>query len=209
VIHGRKLANCADTATVRTILKLRLVYLATLSILQVVLIVQLAPPLALALRAHAIAGLAPNGWPATLQLFATGLAVAGTALTLVFPLVVLARHRRAGAMRFLGLPRWAVGLAIAGVGVLGTATLGLAVASGLPADARIAVLLVSRPAQTGGLALATAGVLCAELLRRSVPARGLKHVPRHSTGRIEVTHPPEHRTYASPSAVRHLQGRSG
>ena len=188
---------------------LRLVYLTTLSILQIVLIVELAPPLALALRAHALAGVAPGGWPAMLQLFAMALAVAGTALTLVFPGIVLARHRRAGAMRFLGLPRWAIGLSIVGLSVLGVATLALAVASILPDEARIAVLLVSPPAVTGGLALATAGVLCAELLRRSVPARALKHAPRHSTGRIEVTYPPEHRTHALPSAVPHMQGRSG
>jgi hypothetical protein len=80
-----------------------------------------------------------------------------------------------------------------------------------PTDAatRAAVLLVSRPALTGGLALATAGVLCAELLRRSVSARGHSHAPRRSTGRIEVTYPPEHRTYPSPTAVPHTQGRSG
>jgi len=188
---------------------LRFVYLATLSILQILLIVELAPPLALALRAHALAGLAPGGWPATLQLFAMALAVAGTAVTLVFPLLVIARHRRAGAMRFLGLPRWAIGLAIAGASILGTATLAVAVASMLPHATRAAVLLVSRPALTGGLALATAGVLCAELLRRSVSARGHSHAPRRSTGRIEVTYPPEHRTYPSPTAVPHTQGRSG
>jgi hypothetical protein len=188
---------------------LRLIYLATLSMLQIVLIVEVAPPLALALHAHALAGLAPSGWPATLQLFAMGLGVAGTALTLVFPGLALARHRRAGAMRFLGLPRWAIGLAVGGLGVLGAATLALVAASTLPVEARSAVLLVARPAHTGGLALATAGVLCAELLRRSVPARRLERSPRQSTGRIEVTHPPEHRTYPLPSAVPNLQGRSG
>jgi len=188
---------------------LRLGYLTTLSILQIVLVVELAPPLALALRAHALAGLAPGGWPAMLQLFAIALAVAGSAVTLVFPGIVLALHRRAGAMRFLGLPRWAIGLSIAGLSVLGAATVARAVASTLPDEARIAVLLVSHPAVTGGLALATAGVLCAELLRRSVPARALKHAPRHPTGRIEVTYPPEHRTYALRSTVPHMQGRSG
>lgn len=187
---------------------LRRVYLATLSILQLVLIVELAPPLAIALRAHALAGLAPSGWPAMLQLFAMGLGVAGTALTLVFPGIVLARHRRAGTMRFLGLPRWAIGFGIAGVGIFGAATLALVAASTLPVETRVAVLLVAQPAETGGLALATAGVLCAELLRRSVPARGRERAPRQSTGRIEVTYPPEHRTYALPSAVPNLQGRS-
>jgi hypothetical protein len=144
-----------------------------------------------------------------LQVFTTSLAVAGTAVTLVFPGMVLARHRRAGTMRFLGLPGWAIGFAIAGLVVLGAAVLALAIASTLPDETRFMVLLVARPAQTGGLALATAGVLCAEILRRSVPVRAVKHVPRHSTGRIEVTYPPEHRTYAFPSVVPHAQGRSG
>jgi hypothetical protein len=190
-----------------TIRILRLVYLATLPLLQIALVAELAPPLALALRAHVLAGLAPSGWPAMLQFFAIGLGVVGSALALVFPGIVLCRHRRAGAMRFLGLPRWAIGLAIAGLGVLGAATLALAAASTLPVEARVVLLLVARPAQTGGLALATAGVLCAELLRRSVPAR-VRQAPRPSAGRIEVTYPPEHRTYPLPSPVPYTQGRS-
>ena len=188
---------------------LRSVYLATLSILQIALIVELAPPLALALRADALAGLAPEGWPALLQFFAMGVAVAGTALALVFPGVALARHKRAGPMRFLGLPRWAIALAVAGVVLLGTATLGLALAFALPPEIRISVLLVSRPALAGGVALATAGVLCGELLRRSVPTRGAKPALHRATGRIEVTHPPELRTRALPSIVPQMQGRSG
>ena len=187
----------------------RLIYLATLAVLQLALIVQLAPPLARALRTDALAGLAPEGWPALLQLFAMGLAVAGTALALVFPGVALARHKRAGAMRFLGLPRWAIALAIAGVLILTAATVALGLAPALPAEIRITVLLVARPALTGGLALATAGVLCAELLRRSIPARGAKPALRHSAGRIEVTYPPELRTHARPPTVPHMQGKPG
>ncbi len=115
---------------------LRLLYLATLVVLQLALIVKLAPPLAQALRVDALAGLAPEGWPAMLQLFATGLAVAGAALALVFPGVALARHRRSGALRFLGLPAWAVGLALAGIALLAAAALGLALAPIMPAEAR-------------------------------------------------------------------------
>jgi hypothetical protein len=188
---------------------LRTAYVAALSILQVALIVELAPSLALAFRANALAGLATEGWPALLQLFAMGVAVGGTALALVFPGVALARHVRSGPMRFLGLPRWAIALAIAGVVLLGAATLGLVLASALPADIRVNVLLVSRPALAGGLALATAGVLCGELLRRSVPAPSLKAALRHAAGRIEVTHPPELRTRALPSTVPQMQGRPG
>ena len=192
---------------------LRPIYLATLSILQVALIVELAPPLALALRANALAGLAPQGWPALLQLFAMGSAVAGTALALVFPGVALARHTRSGAMRFLGLPRWAIALAVAGIVILVVATVALALAftlaSTLPAEIRVSVLLVARPALTGGLALATAGVLCGELLRRSVPSRSARPALRHATGRIEVTYPPELRTHALASAGAQIHGRTG
>ena len=186
---------------------LRSVYVATLSILQLALVVKLAPPLAQALRADVLAGVAPEGWPAMLQLFATGLAVAGLALALVFPGIALARHKRAGSMRFLGLPRWAVALAIAGVAVLVVAALAVALASTLPAEIRLLVLLVSRPAFTGGLALAVAGVLCGELLRRSVPARGFKPTLRPVTGRIEVTSPPDLRTHPLSSTVPQMQGR--
>ncbi len=188
---------------------IRSIYLAALSILQLALIVQLAPPLALALRADALAGLAPEGWPALLQLVAMGLAVAGTALALVFPGVALARHTRAGSMRFLGLPRWTIALSISGVVMLGVATSAIALAPWLPAEVRVNLLLVCRPALTGGLALATAGVLSGELLRRSVSTRGAKPALRHATGRIEVTYPPELRTRALPTTVPQMRGRPG
>ena len=188
---------------------LRSLYLATLSILQVALIVELAPPLATAIRAHALAGLADEGWPALLQLFAMGLAVTGSAVALVFPWMALARHRRAGPMRFLGLPRWAIGIAVMGIAVLAVAAIAVTVASFLPAEIRLSVLLISRPALGGGLALAIAGVLSGELLRRSVPVPRARHALRHATGRIEVTYPPDLRTHALPSNVPRMQGRFG
>ena len=49
----------------------RPLYLATLSLLQLALVVKFAPPLAQALRADALPGLAPDGWPAMLQFVAT------------------------------------------------------------------------------------------------------------------------------------------
>ena len=153
---------------------LRPLYLATLLILQLALIVGLAPPLGQALRADALAGHAPEGWPTMLQVIATGSAAAGAALALVFPGVALARHRRSGTIRFVGLPPWAVALALAGVALLAAAALGLALAPIMPAEARAIAYLVARPSLTGGLALATAGVLCAELLRRSVAAPGAR-----------------------------------
>jgi hypothetical protein len=172
-------------------------YLSALLVLQLALVVKVAPPLAQALRIDAAPGLAPDGWPAMLQFVATGLAVAGAALTLAFPAVALARHRRAGAHRFLGLPGWAVALALAGTLLLCSAALLRAAAPMLPGDLGMTAVLVARSAIAGGLAMATAGVLCAELLRRSVPgARASLPGVRPASGRIEVTHPPELRTRA-------------
>jgi len=184
----------------------RSLYLATLVTLQLALIVKVAPPVAEALRVDALAGLAPEWWLALLQLLATGLAVGGAALALVFPGIALSRHRRAGAMRFLGLPRWAVGMALCGIVLLGAAALGITLAPTLPVELRAMVFHVGKPAIAGGLALATSGVLCAELLRRSVAVRGARHALRHP-GRIEVTHPPDLRTRAMPSAAHELQGK--
>ena len=177
-------------------------YLLALLALQLALIVVLAPPLAQALRTDALPGLAPEGLPALLQFVATGLAVAGAALALAFPGVALLRHRRAGSHRFLGLPGWAVALALAGTVLLGTAALLLMLAPMLPDDTGMTAVLIARSGIAGGLAMAAAGVLCAELLRRSVaagrPAGPDRH---HGGGRIEVTHPPELRTLAPTHAT--------
>ena len=173
----------------------RRLYLFTLLVLQLALIVELTPPLAHALRVDAAPGIAPGGWPATLQLVATAAAVAGTSLALVFPGVALSRHRRDGVPRFLGLPRWAVTLALGGIAILGAGAVGLVLAPMLPADAPMTTALIARPVVASGLALATAGVLCAELLRRGgATARDAPSSARQPRGRIEVTHPPELRT---------------
>ena len=103
----------------------RRLYLSTLLVLQLALIVKLTSPLAHALRVDAAPGMAPGGWPAILQLVATAAAVAGTSLALVFPGLALSRHRRGGALRFLGMPRWAVTLALIG-GLIGIAIGGAA-----------------------------------------------------------------------------------
>ena len=63
-------------------------------------------------------------------------------------------------------------------------------------------------AVAGGLAMAAAGVLCAELLRRSVaPGRESQPGARPASGRIEVTYPPELRTHALPNALAQARGR--
>jgi hypothetical protein len=173
----------------------RYLYLSTLFILQLALIMELASPIAHALRADAAPGTAPSGWPAMLQLVATGAAVAGTSLALVFPGLALARHRRVGVRRFLGMPRWAVTLSLVGAAALVAGTVIAVLAPFAPPDWQITAALIARPFVAGGLALATAGVLCAELLRRNLASA---HASRpdgfHRPGRVEVTHPPELRT---------------
>jgi hypothetical protein len=187
---------------------LRPLYLAALSVLQLALFAKFAPPLALALRTDISPGLAPDGWPAMLELVATGLAVSGAALALAFPGVALARHRRAGAHRFLGLPRWAIAVALAGASLLAAAALVATLAPILPAGVGRAAELVTRSVIAGGLAMATAGVLCAELLRRSVAAVGSSRPgDRRARGRIEVTYPPELRTTAEPGATSSVRAR--
>jgi hypothetical protein len=173
----------------------RPLYLSTLPILQLTLVVELAPPLAHALRLEAAPGLAPSGWPAMLQLVATAAAVVGSSLALVFPGIALSRHRRNGLLRFLGMPRWAVTLALVGAATLVTGAILLGLVPLLPVETGATSVLIGRPCVAGGLALSTSGVLCAELLRRTLaPARAAAVGPQRGPGRVEVTHPPELRT---------------
>ena len=118
------------------------------------------------------------------------------------------RHRRAGSQRFLGLPGWAVTLALAGTLLLGAAALLLALAPTLPDDMGMSAVLLARSGIAGGLAMAAAGVLGAERLRRSVVAGRLGLTDGHRAhGRIEVTHPPELRTLAPRQATGGAQRR--
>jgi hypothetical protein len=169
-------------------------YLATLVLLQIALIVWVSPPLAQVLRLESTSGLAPSGWPAMLQLLAMAATIVGTSIAFAFPALALMRHRRSGPLRFLGLPRWATVIASWAVATMCAAFVALVLAPALPIDTQMTAVLIARPVAGGALALAVAGVLCAELLRRSVaPAReGLRS--RANAGRIEVTHPPELRT---------------
>ncbi len=94
-----------------------------------------------ALRIDAAPGLAPGGWPAMLQLVATAAAIVGTSLALVFPAFALARHRRGGALRFHGLPEWAVALALAGTATLAAGFIVQELVPMLPIDARMTAML--------------------------------------------------------------------
>ena len=175
----------------------RSLYLATLVLLQVAIIGWVSPPLAQALRIETAPGLAPGGWPAMLQLVATAATIAGASVALAFPALALTRHRRSGPPRFLGLPRWATAIASCGIVALSAAFVALALVSMLPEEARMSAVLIARPIATAGLALATAGVLCAELMRRSIAVPRQPAGNRARSGRVEVTHPPELRTRAA------------
>lgn len=174
----------------------RWLYLLSLVALQLALVYQLTPPLARALSFDASPGLASRGWPALLQLLATAAAVVGASLALMFPALALWRHRHSGPLRFYGTPGWAVALALSGSAILAAASLLAALAPALPSDSAMTLAQVAQPALAGGLALASAGVLCAEILHRAVipsrvDARGSEFDrPR----RIEGAHAPELRT---------------
>ena len=175
----------------------RSLYLVTLVLLQIALIGWVSPPLAQALRLETAPGLAPGGWPAMLQLVATAATIVGTSVALAFPALALTRHRRSGSQRFLGLPGWATALASCGSAAMLAACVALALVSMLPVDAQMTAVLIARPIAAGGLAVAAAGVLCAELLRRSVAPARASAGSRSKPGRIEVTHPPELRTHGA------------
>lgn len=169
---------------------IRFLYQATLVALQVALLVQIAPPFAQALALDAAFGAFPDDWPAVARVASVATALVAGALALAFPGIALLRHRRRGTLRFGGLPRWAVALSLAGGGVI---TLGLALDGIVPLlapDVRLAAVLAARPALDAGLALMAAGVLWAELLRRSVGVPSIVMVTRPAgASRIEVLHP--------------------
>jgi hypothetical protein len=172
-------------------------YLCTLVILQLAIVFKLSPLLGDALRLDVAPGLAPRGWPVVLQLVATAAAIVGTSLTLVFPGFALARHRRGGLLRFRGLPEWATTIACCGAVALVAGFALLALVPMLPVEMRMTAVLVGRPIVVGGLALASAGVLCAELLRHGMAAvHASVERERRRSGRVEVTHPQELRTHA-------------
>jgi len=167
-------------------------YQITLVVLQVALFVQLATPLAQALRRGLAFGAFPEGFVAMIQLTSAVAAVSGGALALAFPVLALLRHRQRGPLRFDGLPRWSVALAIAGGLIFLAGTALNSVVPLLPPENRMAAVLTARPVVNAGLALMAAGVLCAEVLRRGVGMPRRITAPRDTPPlRIEVTHPPE------------------
>ncbi len=176
---------------------LRHAYQCTLVALQLALLFELAPPLAQALRDGIAFGAFPDGVLAFAQGATALAAIGGGALALAFPMLALGRHAQRGRLRFGGLPRWAVALALAGAAAYVLAALLYVAAPLLAPEARMAAALTARPMLNAGLAVMAAGVLCAELLRRSVGLPRVVATPRVSaTERIEVTQPRELATHA-------------
>lgn len=177
---------------------LRHLYQGTLVALQLALGLELAPLLAQALRRGLALDALSDPALGLVQGAAAIAAIGGGALALAFPLLALLRHRQRGPLRFDALPRWAVALAVTGgaafvLGALLHATVPL-----LAAEARMAIVLTARPLGYAGLALMAAGVLWAELLRRSIQVPRAAVAPRDApAGRIEVTHPRELATRAA------------
>ena len=171
---------------------LRTLYQTTLVALQIALAVEIAPPVAQALQRGFTASAFPDSPLAAIQIIATLVAIVAGAVALAFPLLALLRHRQRGRARFGGLSRWAVALALTGAVAFAAGALLHQFAPLISAEARIAALLTARPLSSAGLAAMAAGVLSAELLRRSVGVPRVVVVARDiSTHRIEVTHPPE------------------
>jgi hypothetical protein len=169
---------------------LRFLYQATLLALQLALIVQVAPPLAHALRQGAAFGAFPDSSLALAQVASVAVAVGGGALALAFPGIALMRHRQRGLLRFGGLPPWAVMLTLAGGGVFALGLVVYGIVPLLSPAARQAAVLTARPALNAGLALMAAGILWAELLRRGVGVPTIVLTKRPSgSERIEVVRP--------------------
>lgn len=149
---------------------LRTIYLLVVAALQAMLAWQVVPRVAALLQRELALGGVPDGWPALAQVGCAALSVAGAGLCLGYPSVVLMRHLQRGPERYHALPRWTVLLTLAGGAFLALAgALRLvpatvpAAAAGQPGDAM--------PLGATGIALACAGALLGEVLRRNHPLR--------------------------------------
>ena len=170
---------------------MRRLYQVTLVALQVALFTQIAPPLAQALWRGVALGAFSSGSLAVLQVASAAAAVGGGALALAFPAFAFLRHLQRGRLRFGGMPRWSVALALAGAVVFLLGALLNGVIPLLGPNERMAAVLTARPVLNAGLALMAAGVLCGEVLRRGVALPQTAIMRDAASSRIEVTHPPE------------------
>jgi hypothetical protein len=170
---------------------IRRLYQIALVALQAALLVEIVPPLAQALWRDVALGTFADSALALAQFASAAAAIAGGALALAFPSFALLRHRQRGRLRFAGMPRWSVALALAGAVVFLLGALLNGVVPLLEPSDGIAVMLTARPVLNAGLALMAAGVLCGEVLRRGVAPPHVAITRHAASARIEVTHPPE------------------
>lgn len=176
---------------------MRFAYLLSLLVLQLSLVLDVVPMLGESLRVGADFAQARDADAALMRLAITGVGIIGGGFALAAPLFALLRHRQRGALRFLGLPGWAVMPAIAGAVVYAACAM---VATWL-IDVDLPWLDplqdIERQVALAAISLMAGGVLAAELLRRSVaPPRLLRDLMPRRPGRTEVVGPDELRTHA-------------
>jgi hypothetical protein len=159
--------------TARTIRKeenfmFRTAYLASLVVLQIALMIDIAPSLAEFIRVQSAVLQAWDTTAALLRLGVATTAATGVAIVLATPVLALLRHHQRGGLRFLGLPRWWVRCAIAGAALFALALLAPhAIAIPQVADLEFLEEL-EQPLQEATIAMMAGGTIAAELLRRSV-----------------------------------------
>jgi hypothetical protein len=164
-------------------------YLASLALLQLALMLDVAPPLAAALARDALAG-ASAASPVLVAGYA--LTLVGTAIVLAFPALALGRHVQRDRCRFRGLPRPCIGAALTGALLYALAKASAIAVHLAPASIDASTALAVPSLATGGVALMSAGALAAEVLRRSVAPLRVPIAPWHCRPvRIEVIDPPE------------------
>lgn len=174
----------------------RAAYLAALGLLQAALMIDVAPRLATALVPRAHVAIDP-AWLTFAQVAGYALALTGSAVALAFPAIALARHAQRGRMRFLGLPRFATWLTVAGASAFAAAQALAWIAHSSPAIADAAVAGIAASLASGGVALMAAGALTAEVLRRGFAPVPVPIAPWYCRPvRIEVIDPAELATHA-------------
>jgi len=168
----------------------RSAYLATLVVLQLALLLDVAPPLAATLAGDVHA--AGAGGPSLVGAAGYALILVGTAIVLAFPALALARHAQRGRCRFRGLPRPCIGAALTGTLLYALAQMSSLAFRLAPTSIDVPMALAIPSITAGGIAIMAAGTLAAEVLRRSVAPVRVPIAPWHCRPvRIEVIDPPE------------------
>jgi hypothetical protein len=176
----------------------RIAYLASLVVLQLALMSEVTPQVAEFIRVHAAILHAWDATTALLRLGVAGVAALGATIVVAAPSLALLRHHQRGALRYLGLPSWAVRGAIAGAVLFilsFAAPHALALVAGAGGDIWA---MAEQPVRDAAIAMMGGGAVGAELLRRSVaPPRVLRECMPIRHVHVEVVHPEDLRTRAA------------